>query len=119
MDYKDLNTFLAWLAGPVGALACFVYVSNLIRGLQDDGKLTKLSPWQVQLLVMGISLVVPIGALVIVTVLPPETIAQAQSVYAIIATIAVAYLGQQGWYRLTKEDGTTGARVNDGSMRAG
>jgi len=119
MDYKDLNTFLAWLAGPVGALACFVYVSNLIRGLQDDGKLTKLSPWQVQLLVMGISLVVPIGALIIVTVLPPETIAQAQSVYAIVATLAVAYLGQQGWHKITKNDGTTGARVNDGAMRAG
>lgn len=104
MDYQNLNELLAWLAGPVGALACFVYVSNLMRGLQDDGKLTKLSPWQVQLLVMGLSLVIPLGALVVVTVLPPETIAQAQSVYAIIATIAVAYLGQQGWYKITKND---------------
>ncbi len=104
MNYQNLNELLAWLAGPVGALACFVYVSNLIRGLRDDGKLLKLSPWQVQLLVMGVSLVIPIGALVVVTVLPPETIAQAQSIYAIVATIAVAYLGQQGWYKISKGD---------------
>lgn len=104
INYTDLNELLAWLAGPVGALAWFVYVSNLVRGLCDDGKLSTLAPWRIQLLVMGISLIVPIGALIVVTVLPAETIAQAQGVYSIVAAIAVAYLGQQGWFKLTKND---------------
>ena len=51
---------------------------------------------------MGVSLAIPILALVIVSVLPPEVIAQAQPVYSIVAALAVAYLTQQGYFMLSK-----------------
>jgi len=104
-NYENLYQFLVWLAGPAGTIACFIFVSNLVRNLRDAHKLENLSSWQVQTLVLVLSLLGPGMALGVVQLVPAETIAQYQDVWAILSVIAVSYLTQQGWYKATKNDG--------------
>lgn len=108
MNYQNLSELLAYLAGPVGALAWALYVSNLVRNLRDDGKLAKLSSAAIQGIVLAISAGVPLVSYAILQFVPAAELAKFQDVWAILATVGMSYLVQQGWYKLTKSDGSAG-----------
>lgn len=108
MNYQNLSELLSYLAGPVGALACAVYVSNLVRNLKEAGKLAKLSSAALQAIVLAASAGIPLIAYAIVQYVPAEEIAKLQDVWAILATVGVSYLVQQGYFQLTKNSSAVG-----------
>lgn len=105
VDYQNVFEVLEWLSGPVGAVAWFIFVSNLVRNAREDDALKNWTSWQVQHFVAGVSLVVPVGAILVNTYVSPDVLAGIQEYYAAISAIAIAYLGQQAWYKATKYDG--------------
>lgn len=108
MEFETLNELLVWVAGPAGTAACFVYVSNLVRNLREEGKLAEWSSWAVQLLTVGLSLAGPVAAYLVITYVPQDIIGQLQPFYGMIGALASSYLIQQGWYKLTKNDSAGG-----------
>lgn len=102
VDYTNLNTLLAYLAGPAGALAWFLIVSNFIRNWRETGGLVTWPFWGVQALVLGLSLSVPIAALAAVQNLPEATFQALQPYWALIAVVSFAYVVQQFNYLFAK-----------------
>ncbi len=101
-DLPKLVEFLSFIAGPAGTLAVFVFVSDLIRNVMEDGGLANWLAWHVQLLVLGLSLVIPVAALLIITFVPATVLASAEPFWAVIGTLSVAYLVQLGYFKLSK-----------------
>lgn len=102
VNYQDLNAVLTYLAGPLGAVAWFIFVSGFIRNLREKGAFTSWQPWFMQLFVLAVSMAVPFGALAIVQNVPPAIIEGLQPWWAMLAAISIAYLVQQGYYLASK-----------------
>lgn len=116
IDPTQLMVVLAWLAGPAGALAWMVFLSNMIRNWRSGdvsqmdpyssgvaGWIRRLTPVQLQTLVTLLAFAVPSIAAGILKLVPPERLAAAQEVYSFIAMLFILYLGQQIWFQITKE----------------
>lgn len=105
--------FLATLAGPAGTLALLAFFSDYIRNLREQGDMDGWKPWQVQLMVAAVTLVVPLIALAITTFVPQTTLAALEPLWAIIGTWAVAYLGTLGIFKLSKLTSGRSVTVNN------
>lgn len=111
MDITNLVAVLTYLAGPAGVLAWFVYVSNWFRNAVEKGIVT-LDGWRLQLLVAAVSFLPPVLAFVILAVVPTETLEKFSPYYQFVATLCLAYLGQQAWFAVTKPKTSTTVQVS-------
>jgi hypothetical protein len=113
--YTNLYELLLQLAGPIGAAAWMVMLSDAIRNMRNadlngippiDGEIAKrvraLTPLQLQTLVVLLALGVPSLAALILAFVPAEMIEQAQPTFAFLSMLLVVYLGQRVWYQITK-----------------
>jgi hypothetical protein len=115
IDFTQLMVTLAFLAGPAGAAAWMVFLSNAIRNLREidpnetnpykkglAGLIQQMSPFALQTFVTVLSLGVPALATVILAVVPVEVLEQLQAFYGPAAALFIIYLGQQIWFQVTK-----------------
>jgi hypothetical protein len=115
MDFTQLTAVLVWLAGPSGAAAWMVFLSNAVRNLREGdpnnmdeyqkglaGLVRNMTPLALQTVVTVLAIGVPIAAAGVLAVIPAETLAAIQGTYSFIATLFIVYLAQQVWFQITK-----------------
>lgn len=112
----DLTAILTWLAGPAGTAAWMIYVSSWFKNAtterEDGTKLIDLTSWQLQLAVFVASVLPPIIAYAIRALVPTETLAAIAPIYSFVAILFLAYLGQQGYFLITKSASKTTVTVS-------
>lgn len=115
IDLTNLVVTLQWLAGPAGIVAWMLFVSNLFRNLRDNdfdeivaplaAKLSEwlflLTPMAYQAVVFVSSIAGPVVAVIVINVLPDQTIVLIQPYYQFVAMLFMSYIGQQIWYRVS------------------
>jgi hypothetical protein len=97
-DLTDLQQTLAFLAGPAGVVAWYIFVSDTLRNWTAAGKFDKFSPLGLSLLNIGISFGTPSIAFVLINVFSEAEIATVQPIYSFVATLLLSYLAQQGYF---------------------
>lgn len=115
-DLTNLGAVLALLAGPAGIVAWMVYVSNWFRNAAevkpDGSQLIKWSSWVTQLITAAVSFSLPIAAFLILKFVPAETLEAIAPYYQFLASVFLAYLGQQLWYAFKTPSTTTTVSVS-------
>lgn len=101
-EFQNLYAALIYLSGPGGATAWFIAVSSFFTNMRERGAFVKWQPWQMQVLVMAVSLAVPAIALGVVLYVPREVVESLQPWWAFIGAVSIAYLVQQGFYFFNK-----------------
>jgi hypothetical protein len=106
---------LTKMAGPAGAVAWMVLLSNAIRNYRS-GDLELMTPadqemarWlrtfsllQIQFLMIVLSGLVPTAAALVLWLVPRETLLALQPTFAFCSMLFMAFLGQQIWFQVTK-----------------
>lgn len=107
VDLTNLNAVLAWLAGPVGAVAWAAFWSDLFRSLGASGfaGLDKLTPLGKQLVYALGTALVPTAAYIVLSVVPTDVIAALAPHYAFAASVLLALLGGRLLYALRPASG--------------
>lgn len=116
IDFTQLMVLLAWLAGPAGAMAWMVFLSNMVRNWRTGdvsqmdpyssgvaGWIRRLTSVQLQTLVTVMAFAVPSIAAGILKLVPADKLAAAQEYWSFFAMLFLLYLGQQIWFQITKE----------------
>lgn len=117
-NLTDLNQWLVYLSGPIGAGVWMLMVSNAIRNLReqkpselnpDNGIavwIRGLSPFNLLVFSFLVSVGIPAIAALVLALVPPELLAKAQPTFAVIAMLLGLYIGQQIWFKTYAPPGT-------------
>ena len=114
----DPTAALIWLSG-AGMGTWMLYFSNFIRNMKTDVYAREKAPLRfhvskwirglvpevLQLIVFLGSVVPPVLAMVLLEVLPAETLEAISAYYVPAAMVISAYFGGQIWFKITKNDG--------------